>query len=107
MIFGGTDERPGLSPVFVLSLIQRLPDTSLTHALASGGREHFGWGVDRYLSANTYDAINQNTRASGRWGKKGAPEIAPYPRPQGVKAKKKPASVKDIFKRFGQGPGRR
>lgn len=97
----------GPSPALVLAQIQRLPDTSLTHALASGGREHFGWGVDRYLAANTYDAINQGTRASGNWGKKGAPDIPPYPRPEGVKAKKKrPTSVKDIFKRFGHGPGK-
>lgn len=97
----------GPSPALVLKLIQRLPDTSLTHALASGGREHFGWGVDRYLAANTYDAVNQNTRASGNWGKKGAPDIAPYPRPKGVKARKKPATVKDIFKRFGGLTGKR
>lgn len=108
VVLGGSFYRPGLSPSLVLALIQRLPDTSLTHALASGGREHFGWGIDRYLAANTYDAINQTTRAAGNWGKKGAPDIAPYPRPAGVKSgKKKPTSVKDIFKRFGGFGGQR
>ena len=47
-----------------------LPDTSLTAALASGGREHYGWGVDRHLAADTYDALNLNTRATGNWRKK-------------------------------------
>lgn len=94
----------GPSPRLVIALVQRLPDTSLTTALAAGGREHFGWGVDRYLAADTYDALNQNTRASGNWGKKGAPKIAPWPRPNDTKkkqdAKDKPVTVADIWRKF-------
>ncbi|MCY0933628.1 hypothetical protein [Streptomyces sp. H34-S4] len=85
--------------------MQRLPDTSLTIALASGGREHFGWGVERHMTADLYDALNQNTRASGQWGKKGAPKIPEYPRPKS-KAKdngpKKARSVADIYKVFSR-----
>jgi len=92
------DESQGMAPSFVLSLIQRLPDTSLTAALASGGREQFGWGVDRHIAADLFDAINQNTRACGNWGKK-PPKFDPRPRP-GRKGKKKRVSVMDIFSRF-------
>ena len=82
----------------------RLPDDSLTAALASGGREHFGWGVDRHILADVFDAINQNTRASGQWGKKGAPKIDPWPRPKVKQAekKKKPVTVADLYKQFSR-----
>jgi hypothetical protein len=91
-------EGRGPSPFFVVPLAQRLPDTSLTVALASGGREHFGWGVDRHLSADIFDALNQNTRATGNWGKK-PPKFPRWPRPTG-KTKKKPMSVKELFAQF-------
>lgn len=81
----------------------RLPDTSLTVALASGGREHFGWGVDRHMLADVYDAINQNTRASGNWSKKGPPKIPAWPRPNPKQKKpdqKKPVSVASLFARL-------
>lgn len=96
-------EGRGPSPALVLLLVQRLPDTSLTVALASGGREFFGWGQDRHLAADLFDALNANTRATGQWGKGKAPKIAPYPRPK-AKAKKagkrRPTSVAEIYKRF-------
>lgn len=95
----------GPSPALVVVLLQRLPDTSLTTALASGGREHFGWGVDRHIAADIFDGINQNTRASGHWGKKGAPKIALWPRPN-PKAKepkdKKPVSVAALYQKFAR-----
>lgn len=93
---------PGMAPSFVLSLIQRLPDTSLTAALASGGREYFGWGADRHIAADLFDALNQNTRACGNWGKK-PPKFDPRPRPgRGGKDKKKGVGVADIFKRLSR-----
>lgn len=52
----------------------------MTAALAAGGREHFGWGLQTHLMAGLLDAINQNTRATGNWKKK-APDIPPVPRP--------------------------
>lgn len=91
-------EGRGPAPRLVLSLVKRLPDTSLSAALASGGREHFGWGGDRHLLADLFDAINQNTRACGNWGKK-PPKIEPRPRP-GRGKKKKAVTVADIFQRF-------
>lgn len=89
-------------------MVRRLPDTSLTVALASGGREHFGWGVDRHMAADIFDAINQNTRATGNWGKGKAPKIPSWPRPKALKKPTKAApnepgrrvSVADIYKRF-------
>ncbi|ATI18801.1 tail assembly chaperone [Streptomyces phage Diane] len=99
----------GPSPALVLSLIQRLPDTSLTMALASGGREHFGWGIDRHMSADIFDAINQNTRATGQWGKGKAPKIPAWPRPkakkksEGTEGKKgRRVSVADLYKKFNK-----
>jgi len=73
----------------------------LTSALASGGREHFGWGKQAHMLADIFDAINQNTRACGNWGKK-PPKIDPRPRPKRAE-KKKRTSVADIFSRFQKG----
>lgn len=93
----------GPSPRITLNLAQRLPDTSLTSALASGGREHFGWGLDRHIAADQFDAINQNTRAAGNWGKKGPPKIQSWPRPNRkhkTPEEKKPVTVAELYKRF-------
>lgn len=92
----------GPSPALVLALVQRLPDTSLTVALASGGRHLFGWGQDRHLAADTFDAINQNTRATGQWGKGKAPKIPPWPRPkaQHNQAGQKPTTVAAIYQQL-------
>ena len=86
----------GTSPKLVLSLVMRLPDTSMTAALMSGGREHLGWGMDRYLAAATYDAINANTRATGNWEKGKAPKIPEWPRPKAPAAAKKTVTVADL-----------
>lgn len=95
----------GLSPSLVLLLAQRLPDTSLTVALASGGRDHFGWGVDRHMAADIFDALNQNTRATGNWGKGKPPKFPMWPRPN-KKAKtpeqKRPKTVKELFEQFSK-----
>lgn len=96
-------EGDGPAPSLVMALIARLPDTSLTRALASGGTEHFGWGVERHMLADLYDAISQNTRASGQWGKKGAPTIPPYPRPTiNPKGEKPRVSVKQLHAQFSR-----
>lgn len=49
------------------------------------------------MAADIYDAISQNTRASGQWGKKGAPSIPPYPRPKvTVKGEKPKVTVRQL-----------
>lgn len=93
----------GAAPSLVLLMVQRLPDTSMTVALASGGRHQFGWGVDRYLAADTYDAINANTRATGNWAKGKSPTFKPYPRPGSMpEERKKPKTVKELFAVFSR-----
>lgn len=74
----------------------------MTSALASGGRQHFGWGVDRHLSADIYDAINLNTRATGQWAKGKAPKIPEWPRPRADRKSSEPkrVTVKDLWKRM-------
>ncbi|MEU8327308.1 hypothetical protein [Micromonospora sp. NPDC048839] len=97
-------EGRGPAPALVLALALALPDTSLTVALASGGRQFYGWGVDRHLAVDTFDAINANTRATGNWKKGKAPEMPVWPRPKSAAAEpeqdKKPVTVADIYKRF-------
>ena len=94
-------EGRGPSPLLVISLLLRLPDTSMTSALAMGGRRFFGWGMDRNLLAATYDAINANTRATGNWSKGKAPKIPAWPRPDKNKSgngeAKRPTTVADIY----------
>lgn len=93
-------EGRGPAPTLVWALIKRLPDTSLTVALASGGRDHFGWGTDRHIAADLFDAIQANTRATGNFKKGQTPKLVLWPRP---KLKKKPdgaRSVKDLFKKM-------
>lgn len=70
----------GPSPSWVLSLVQRLPDESLSVALANGGREWFGFTPERAVWADIFDAINVNTQATGMWAKK-PPEFPPAYRP--------------------------
>lgn len=72
-----------------MAYVQRLPDTSLTAALMRGGREHFGWGVDRYMQADVFDAININTKVTGHWKKGKAPDFPAWPRPETAKANRK------------------
>jgi hypothetical protein len=79
----------GEDPSLLLSLIARLPPESLTAALQSGGRHHFGWGQTQYLLADLFDALNLNTAATGNW-KKDPPKFDPYPRPK-KRDKQRPA----------------
>lgn len=91
----------GPPPRLVLSLVQALPDDSLTAALLAGGREHWGWGLDRHLRASIYDAINQTTVAAGNWKK--PPKIPAWPRPALPKKKsKRKKSVLDLYSAFPQ-----
>lgn len=73
----------------------------MTAAIVNGGREHFGWGIDRYLLADLYDAINAQTRVTGNWKDK-PPDIAPWPRPNDKPedSSKEKVSVANLYKRF-------
>lgn len=97
----------GPSPIFVLLLVQRLPDDSMTAALRQGGPQFLGWDTSRHLLADLYDAINVNTRATGTWKNGKAPKIPQFPRPKksaDEAATKKPrVSVKDIYARMQKG----
>jgi hypothetical protein len=96
-------EGRGPSPRIVNILARGLPDTSLTIALASGGRQHYGWGMDRHMNADLYDALNQNTRATGQWAKGKAPNIPLYPRPTTKTEpteRPKPKTVADLYRGF-------
>lgn len=73
----------GLTPRAALALLARLPAESKTVALMEGAddwRTYVGRDAHWYALADLYDAVNQNTRATGNWKRK-APKIAPYPRP--------------------------
>lgn len=91
----------GPAPSLVLCAVRALPDESMTVALSAGGRDHYGWGMDRHMIANVYDALNLNTRATGNWGKGKPPKLAEYPRPKskpaGDAAPAKQPTVRDIF----------
>lgn len=95
-----TVEGRGHSPSVVILCIKRLPDTSLTHAKHIGGMEHFGWGQDRHLHADLYDALNENTRACGNFKGK-PPKVPKYPRPKRPEEQEaKPKSVADLYQKF-------
>lgn len=103
MIFGR-----GPAPSHVLLLIQRLPEDSLTIALASGGRKLFGWSANRALLSDIFDAINLNTRATGMWDKGKAPKFPPAARPSiapgsADPAKPRATTVADLYQRFTKG----
>jgi hypothetical protein len=58
--------------------------------------------VDRHLAADTYDALNLNTRATGNWRKK-APELPAWPRPRTTTTeaeRARPVTVADIYQRL-------
>lgn len=85
----------GPAPLLVLAQVRGIPDTGVTYALVRGDRDSIGWGMDRALMADLYDALNQNTRATGNWSKK-PPEIPPYKRPDSLSTERKPKTVAEL-----------
>lgn len=63
-------------------LLKQLPHSSRTMAMLQGGKEYWGWTVDRYVMAALLDAMNVNTFAfvSANSKKKVKPPVA-IPRP--------------------------
>ena len=87
----------GPPPKLVLALAGRLPDTSKTLALQAGGDDFFGWGQDRYLMAQIFNAIQQNTRATGSWKGGKAPKLPMWPIPgEDKKARSEPKDTRII-----------
>ena len=84
-------------PSLVSALIEGLPEDAMTLAVIRGKdqwHDFLGWTRLHSLLADVYDALNQNTRATGHWRSK-PPPLKPYPRPQ-VK-QKRPATVKALY----------
>lgn len=101
----------GPAPLFVLALYEGLPDDSACAAISAGGLEYLGWGENRALLANIYDALNQNTLVSGQWKKGKEPKFKPWPRP-GERSKKKEkkqqkVSLADLHARLLSSLGRK
>jgi len=104
----------GTAPSFlVYSLIPGLPPGCMTHAQMLGGddwRERLGKSAEWYALADVYDALNQNTRATGNWKKGKTPDFPPYPRPgldengKKKKAAEKPLTLSDFRGQLGGVP---
>lgn len=86
-----------------LLYIRGLPDTSLTAALVQGNDALYGWGQDRHLLADIFDAINDNTILTGNF-KPGTPSVS-WPRPKTAEqlAASK-VTVKDLWMRLSSAP---
>lgn len=95
------------SPQELVALFAGLSDTSIFMAEYAGGREYRGWGIDRQIAADTFDAINNNSIVTmGAAGVKKLPPLEPWPRPWAEKkADEEPATVKHLFALMSQGKG--
>lgn len=80
----------------------------MTLAQLHGGknwRDYLDIGPDYYVAAGIYNAVNDNTRATGNWAKGKVPKIDPWPTPNlAAKARakaeaRKPKSVADLYRR--------
>jgi hypothetical protein len=72
----------------------------MTAALVNGGKQHFGWGVDRHMRADLFDALNVNTKATGNFRKPPTFPLWPRPSHKQADAPKKKVSVRDLYRRF-------
>lgn len=105
-----TGEHPyrGPSPAFVLSLVEGLPSegmfTAMRRAESSDSDkwlQFYEWGRSEAVSADIFDAVFENARMTGMWGKKTPKPFPPYPgRP--VMKKKEKATVRGLFNKMRQ-----
>ena len=80
-------EVPTVDPWWVATLVEQLPIGSAYQASLSGGPDYQGWDLSRYLLADVFDAVQQNTFATAVVaGAKGLKPPQPWPRP-GTKRK--------------------
>jgi hypothetical protein len=71
------------NPGKVLILIRQLPPESRTVAKLRGGEEYYGWGTDRYMTAQLIDAVNSVAYAVVASNSKRKPQAPkPFPRPK-------------------------
>ena len=81
--------------------VRGLPDDGLVEAFKQGGWHHYGWGQERHIKADIYDALTFNTEATGHWDK--TPKLGRWPRPTTTpdanEAPKPPATVAALYGR--------
>jgi hypothetical protein len=81
---------PTLTPWWVLTLVEQLPEGSAFQAALAGGPAWRGWDTSRYLLADIFDATQNVTVATiAAAGAKGMKPAAPWPRP-GATARSEP-----------------
>lgn len=110
-LFGPEEAR--LSYVEIIALIDRLPEGSRFISELhdpDDWREYLGADAHYMALAGIYEAVNQNTRATGNWKGK-PPRMDPWPTPgiAAERAKKSRApeatTLDDIFRRLSGMPG--
>ena len=89
--------RDGEDPSLIVSLVQRLPVSSMFVAMQQDS-EYWRFYVDRtpeyYVGAGIYDAVNQNTLARGNFKKRA--KLDPWPLPgRAIDAFKKEQEKRD------------
>ena len=92
-----------VAPLFVLSLIEGLPEGSKTAALMQDKehwRTYLGITQDYYVLAGIFNAINGNTAATGNFKKR--PKFDPWPTPGDIVKKRKPRTLADIERAFAR-----
>jgi len=96
-IVGAYDRNQGMDPGHLLALIERLPDTSMFHALrvdADNWHYYLGHGEDRQLLQGIFDVA----RAGGNWKK--PPPTWPRPADRIREANKGRKTVEDAMAFF-------
>jgi len=116
-IIGGYKRKCGMDPDRILTLISRLPDTSMLYAVILGKEEwqqYLGWGQERQIAAGVYDLITILVRGSINWEKGKEPKLKPWERPNQNTKKEDPApddedaqlkKLMAVARAFGAGPG--
>lgn len=84
----------GLTPRYVLGLLEQMGQDTATAAALAGGRQYRGWTTDTYMLALVVDCLTgANYQRSGGKGRK----PKPVPRPDKAKSRRV-VRVTDILK---------
>ena len=90
-------------PAHLFALCERLPEGSMTSALLTdeeNWRDYLDITPHYYVQAGIYDAVNNNTAATGNWKKK-APKIEPWPLPAQMPKLRRAAEKRKTKKKEG------